>query len=140
MRLIRFGPVNNEKPGILDSNGSRRDMSAHFHDWNTKFFASGDVDRLAEILRRDATSLPVVPETERWAAPVARPCKVICIGLNYSDHAEESGMPIPAEPIVFLNASNTVIGPYDHVQIPRGSEKLTGKWSLELSSGKKPAI
>ncbi|MHB2008458.1 MAG: fumarylacetoacetate hydrolase family protein [Acidobacteriaceae bacterium] len=130
MRLIRFGTIGDEKPGILDSNGNRRDLSAHFHDWDTKFFASGGVDRLAEILRRDGPSLPVVPATERWAAPVARPGKVICIGLNYSDHAEESGMPIPAEPIVFLKASNTVIGPYDHVQIPRGSEKTD--WEVEL--------
>ncbi len=130
MRLIRFGPAGDEKPGIIGSNGSRCDLSAHFQDWDTKFFASGDVDRLAEILRRDAASLPVVPETERWAAPVARPGKVICIGLNYSDHAEESGMPIPAEPIVFLKASNTVIGPYDNIQIPRGGEKTD--WEVEL--------
>ena len=130
MRLIRFGPVGDEKPGILDSNGGRLDLSAHFQDWDTKFFASGDVDRLAEILRRDAASLPVVPEAERWAAPVARPGKVICIGLNYSDHAEESGMPIPAEPIVFLKASNTVVGPYDNIQIPRGGEKTD--WEVEL--------
>jgi len=130
MRLIRFGPVGNEKPGTIDSNESRRDLSAHFRDWDTKFFASGGMDRLAEILRREGTSLPIVPESERWAAPVARPGKVICIGLNYSDHAEESGMPIPAEPIVFLKASNTVIGPYDNVHIPRGSEKTD--WEVEL--------
>ena len=130
MRLIRFGSVGDEKPGIIDSNGSRRDLSAYFQDWDTKFFASGGMDRLAKILRRDAASLPDVPETARWAAPVARPGKVICIGLNYSDHAEESGMPIPAEPIVFLKASNTVIGPYDNIQIPRGGEKTD--WEVEL--------
>ncbi len=130
MRLIRFGPVGDEKPGIIGSNGSRRDLSAHFQDWDTKFFASGGMDRLAETLQSDGTSLPVVPEAARWAAPVARPGKVICIGLNYSDHAEESGMPIPAEPIVFLKASNTVIGPYDNIQIPRGGEKTD--WEVEL--------
>ena len=130
MRLIRFGPIGDEKPGILGSNGSRRDLSAHFQDWDTKFFASGGMDRLAKTLQSDGTSLPDVPETERWAAPVARPGKVICIGLNYSDHAEESGMPIPAEPIVFLKASNTVIGPYDNIQIPRGGEKTD--WEVEL--------
>lgn len=130
MRLIRFGPIGDEKPGILGSNGSRRDLSAHFQDWDTKFFASGGMDRLAKTLQSDGTSLPVVPEAERWAAPVARPGKVICIGLNYSDHAEESGMPIPAEPIVFLKASNTVIGPYDNIQIPRGGEKTD--WEVEL--------
>jgi 2-keto-4-pentenoate hydratase/2-oxohepta-3-ene-1,7-dioic acid hydratase in catechol pathway len=130
MRLIRFGPVGDEKPGIIGSNGSRRDLSAHFQDWDTEFFASGGMDRLAKTLQSDGTSLPVVPETARWAAPVARPGKVICIGLNYSDHAEESGMPIPAEPIVFLKASNTVIGPYDNIQIPRGGEKTD--WEVEL--------
>ena len=130
MRLIRFGPVGDEKPGILGNNGSRRDLSAHFQDWDTKFFASGGMDRLAETLQSDGTSLSVVPEAARWAAPVARPGKVICIGLNYSDHAEESGMPIPAEPIVFLKASNTVIGPYDNIQIPRGGEKTD--WEVEL--------
>ncbi len=130
MRLIRFGPVGNEKPGIIDSNESRRDLSAHFHDWDREFFAADGAAKFSEILRRDAMSLPVVPESERWAAPVSRPGKVICIGLNYSDHAEESGMPIPAEPIIFLKASNTVIGPYDNVHIPRGSDKTD--WEVEL--------
>ena len=130
MRLIRFGPVGDEKPGVMDSDGSRRDLSAHFEDWNRAFFGSSAVKRLGEILQRDAESLPAVPKSARWAAPVTRPGKVICIGLNYSDHAAESGMPIPAEPIVFLKASNTVIGPYDDLQIPRGSEKTD--WEVEL--------
>ncbi len=130
MRLIRFGRVGDEKPGVMDSHGSRLDLSAHFEDWNRAFFGSSDVKRLGGILQRDASSLPTVPKTERWAAPVARPGKVICIGLNYSDHAAESGMPIPAEPIVFLKASNTVVGPCDDLQIPRGSEKTD--WEVEL--------
>lgn len=130
MKLIRFGSVGNEKPGILSSDGTRRDLSAHFQDWDGRFLGTGGLDRVAEVLRRDATSLPAIPENERWAAPVARPGKVICIGLNYSDHAEESGMPIPAEPIVFLKAANTVIGPFDEIQIPRGSDKTD--WEVEL--------
>jgi 2,4-didehydro-3-deoxy-L-rhamnonate hydrolase len=130
MRLIRFGPVGNEKPGIIDSTGSRRDASSHFKDWDMAFFGATEIERLAEILKREKDRLPVVPETERWAAPVARPAKVICIGLNYSDHAAESGMPIPPEPIVFMKASNTVVGPYDDVLIPRGSEKTD--WEIEL--------
>ena len=130
MRLIRFGAVGNEKPGVIDHTGSRRDASAHFKDWDMAFFGSADIERLAEILKRDKDRLPVVPETERWAAPVARPAKVICIGLNYSDHAAESGMPIPPEPIVFMKASNTVVGPYDDVLIPRGGEKTD--WEIEL--------
>jgi 2,4-diketo-3-deoxy-L-fuconate hydrolase len=130
MRLIRFGSVGSEKPGVIDDSGSRRDLSSHFKDWDMAFFGSGDFDGLIEILKRDIARLPVVPETERWAAPVARPAKVICIGLNYSDHAAESGMPIPPEPIVFMKASNTVVGPYDDVLIPRGGEKTD--WEIEL--------
>ncbi len=130
MRLVRFGAVNNEKPGVMDGSGVRRDLSAHFHDWDASFFAGDAANQLAEILRRNAASLPMVPETERWAAPVARPGKIICIGLNYSDHAAESGMPIPTEPIVFLKAANTVVGPYDNLQIPRGSTKTD--WEVEL--------
>ena len=130
MRLIRFGSVGNEKPGVIDPTGSRRDLSSHFKDWDMAFFGSDEIHRLAEIVKRDSPKLPLVPESERWAAPVARPAKVICIGLNYSDHAAESGMPIPPEPIVFMKASNTVVGPYDDVLIPRGGEKTD--WEIEL--------
>ncbi len=130
MRLIRFGPLGNEKPGVIDKSGTRRDLSAHFKDWDMAFFGSSNMPRLAEILKRDAAALPVVPENERWASPIARPAKVICIGLNYSDHAAESGMPIPPEPIVFMKASNTVVGPYDDLLIPRGGEKTD--WEVEL--------
>ena len=130
MRLIRFGPVGNEKPGVIDPTGSRRDLSSHFKDWDMAFFGSDEMHRLAEIFQRDTATLPLVPESDRWAAPVARPAKVICIGLNYSDHAAESGMPIPPEPIVFMKASNTVVGPYDDVLIPRGGEKTD--WEIEL--------
>lgn len=130
MRLIRFGPLGNEKPGVMDDAGIRRDLSVHFKDWDLTFFGSADIQRLAGILQRDAASLPAVPQTERWAAPIARPGKIICIGLNYSDHAAESGMPIPAEPIVFMKASNTVVGPYDNLLIPRCGEKTD--WEVEL--------
>ncbi len=130
MRLIRFGPLGNEKPGVIDKSGTRRDLSAHFKDWDMAFFGSSNMPRLAEILKRDAAALPVVPENERSASPIARPAKVICIGLNYSDHAAESGMPIPPEPIVFMKASNTVVGPYDDLLIPRGGEKTD--WEVEL--------
>jgi len=130
MRLIRFGPVGNEKPGVVDLTGSRRDLSSHFKDWDMAFWGSDEIRRLAEIVKRDISAFPLVPKSERWAAPVARPGKVICIGLNYSDHAAESGMPIPPEPIVFMKASNTVVGPYDDVLIPRGGDKTD--WEIEL--------
>jgi 2-keto-4-pentenoate hydratase/2-oxohepta-3-ene-1,7-dioic acid hydratase in catechol pathway len=130
MRLIRFGVKGDEKPGILESDGTRFDLSGFFPDWNLAFFASDGLRQLKEVLAEQAAPLAEVPETERWASPVARPGKVICIGLNYSDHAAESGMPVPAEPIIFLKASNTVVGPYDQVLIPRGSTKTD--WEVEL--------
>ncbi len=129
MRLIRFGEKGHELPGIIDAHNKRKDLSGFFKDWNRDFFEEGGLHKLANWLR-DIKSLPDVPQDARWASCVARPGKVICIGLNYSDHAEESGMPVPAEPIVFLKASNTVIGPYDDVLIPRKSEKTD--WEVEL--------
>lgn len=131
MRLIRFGPFGKEKPGILSADGRRRDISAHFTDWNFSFFGDAGMNRLADFIgTHPADSLPLVHEKERWGAPVARPGKVICIGLNYSDHAKESGQPIPKEPIVFMKAANTVVGPQDELLIPRNSKKTD--WEVEL--------
>jgi 2,4-diketo-3-deoxy-L-fuconate hydrolase len=130
MRLIQFGPHNHEKPGIVDAAGRRRDASAHFLQWNAEFFANNGLSRLHKLLDTSGDTLPIIPEDVRWGAPIARPGKVICIGLNYSDHAAESGMAIPEEPILFLKASNAVVGPYDDVLIPRGSFKTD--WEVEL--------
>jgi 2,4-didehydro-3-deoxy-L-rhamnonate hydrolase len=131
MRLIRYGPIGKEKPGILSADGQRRDVSAHFKDWDYGFFSESGLRRLAKfIVSQPVENLPKVNEKERWGAPVARPGKVICIGLNYSDHARESGMDIPTEPIVFMKASNTVVGPYDDLLIPRNSKKMD--WEVEL--------
>jgi 2,4-didehydro-3-deoxy-L-rhamnonate hydrolase len=130
MRLIRFGMKGMERPGVLSASGKRIDLSEHFADWSTAFFGGDGLGRLSDILASKGDSLAEVPESERWGAPIARPGKVICIGLNYSDHAKESGMPVPAEPIVFLKAANTVVGPYDEVLIPRTSEKTD--WEVEL--------
>ncbi len=129
MKLIRFGEIGNEKPGILDNDGKRKDLSQHVTDWDRKFFESGGMGFLKSLLAQNS-QLPDVPEAARWAAPVARPGKVICIGLNYSDHALESAMELPKEPIVFQKGSNTVVGPYDTVLIPRRSEKTD--WEVEL--------
>jgi 2,4-didehydro-3-deoxy-L-rhamnonate hydrolase len=131
MRLIRFGALNREKPGVLSDQQVRLDLSAHFSDWNSDFFNSGALDRLSELLRsQPPSSFPAVSETERWGAPVARPGKVICVGLNYSDHAKESNMAIPTEPIIFMKAANTVVGPFDNLLIPRNSVKTD--WEVEL--------
>jgi 2,4-diketo-3-deoxy-L-fuconate hydrolase len=132
MRLIRFGPIGKEKPGILSADGRRRDLSAHFTDWNFIFFGDSGMERLAKFIgTHPPDSLPLASENERWGAPVARPGKVICIGLNYSDHAKESGQPIPKEPIVFMKAANTVVGPQDELLIPRNSKKTD--WEVELA-------
>ena len=130
MKLIRFGNVGNEKPGVMDMQNNRRDASHLFKDWDRQFFASNGLKKLREAFD-DVSSFPLVDEKERWAAPVARPGKVICIGLNYSDHAAESGMKLPTEPIVFQKGANTVVGPYDNIIIPRKSQKTD--WEVELS-------
>jgi 2-keto-4-pentenoate hydratase/2-oxohepta-3-ene-1,7-dioic acid hydratase in catechol pathway len=131
MRLIQFGAAGEEKPGILSSVGQRKDVSAFFGPWDHEFFRGDGLSRLASFLKSDqAHSLPDVAETVRWGAPVARPGKVVCIGLNYSDHAAETGGKIPKEPILFMKAPNTGIGPYDDVEIPKDSKKTD--WEVEL--------
>jgi 2,4-didehydro-3-deoxy-L-rhamnonate hydrolase len=135
MKLIRFGDVGNEKPGILDSNGIRKDLSQQFTDWDRSFFQSGGMDILKSLLQKN-TALPDVPENARWAAPIARPGKVLCIGLNYSDHAAETGQELPKEPIVFQKGANTVVGPYDTVLIPRKSKKTDWEAELGIVMGK----
>jgi 2,4-diketo-3-deoxy-L-fuconate hydrolase len=128
MRLLRFGNPGEEKPGVW-FDGKRKDLSAHFSDWDRRFFQQDGLKKLESILQKE-TALPNVPESARWGSCVARPGKVICIGLNYSDHAKESGMPIPTEPIVFQKGANTVVGPYDNILIPRNSKKTD--WEVEL--------
>lgn len=130
MRLIRFGELRKERPGILTDNGLRKDLSAHFLDWNSDFWDGDGQKRLADILQARGDALPSVPEEARWGAPILRPGKVICIGLNYSDHAAETGAAIPSEPILFMKASNTVVGPFDDIEIPRHSTKTD--WEVEL--------
>jgi 2-keto-4-pentenoate hydratase/2-oxohepta-3-ene-1,7-dioic acid hydratase in catechol pathway len=131
MKLIRFGEPGNERPGVLIGDKFRKDCSAAFADWDHNFFQSGGLALLAQLVTEAGDSLPHVPDDARWASCVARPGKVICIGLNYSDHAAETGAEIPAEPIVFFKAANTVVGPYDDLLIPRGSEKTD--WEVELA-------
>lgn len=130
MKLVRFGTFKKEKPGFIDNKGKRRDASAIFKDWNHEFFENDGLAQLKAALK-DVAAFPVVDEAERWGAPVARPGKAICIGLNYSDHAAETGAAIPKEPIVFMKAANTVVGPFDHVLIPRKSVKTD--WEVEVA-------
>lgn len=130
MKLIRFGERGREKPGVL-IDGVRRDLSAEFRDWDSHFFGSGGIASLQSLLqRRSANEFPAVKASERWGAPIARPYKIICIGLNFHDHAKESGMEVPKEPIIFMKTTNTMIGPNDDLLIPRHSVKTD--WEIEL--------
>ncbi|WP_336205899.1 fumarylacetoacetate hydrolase family protein [Nonomuraea sp. LPB2021202275-12-8] len=128
MKLLRVGPVGQERPVVMDGAGNLRDIGEPEIDG--AFLASGGVARVRDALERDA--LPVVDaEGLRIGAPIARPGKIVCIGLNYSDHAAESGADVPAEPVVFMKASNTLVGPYDEVLVPRDSVKTD--WEVELA-------
>jgi 2-keto-4-pentenoate hydratase/2-oxohepta-3-ene-1,7-dioic acid hydratase in catechol pathway len=130
MKLLRFGSFRQEKPGVLLSDGTRRDCSSIARDYDAEFFRAGGLSRLLDAVNTRGDSLPVVAEAERWGAPVARPGKVICVGLNYAEHATESGAELPKEPLLFMKAANTVVGPYDDVLIPRRSQKTD--WEVEL--------
>jgi 2-keto-4-pentenoate hydratase/2-oxohepta-3-ene-1,7-dioic acid hydratase in catechol pathway len=133
MKLVRFGPAGRESPGVLVG-GARRDASGAFRDWDREFFETDGLERLAELLRLG--ELPLVPEQERWGAPVARPGKIVGVGLNYLDHAKETGADIPAEPVLFLKAPNAVVGPYDPVRLPRGSTKTDYEVELGVVIGR----
>jgi 2-keto-4-pentenoate hydratase/2-oxohepta-3-ene-1,7-dioic acid hydratase in catechol pathway len=131
MKLVRFGPVGKEAPGVLLEDGTRLDCRAVAQDWNEAFFAHGGLERLAAWLAANASAAPRVPSDARWASCVARPSKIICIGLNYSDHAKESGMAVPAEPIIFFKSTTALTGPNDDLVIPARSEKTD--WEVELA-------
>jgi 2-keto-4-pentenoate hydratase/2-oxohepta-3-ene-1,7-dioic acid hydratase in catechol pathway len=132
MKLLRFGPKGSEKPGLQLEDGTRIDASAFGMDWNHDFFAEpANLGRLAAWLETHAATAPRVSAETRLGSAVARPGKLICIGLNFSDHAAEAGMPIPNEPIVFFKATSAMAGPNDPVVIPRGSEKTD--WEVELA-------
>lgn len=128
MRLIRWGATGAERPGVL-VNGTRKDCSALVADFTPAFFRDGGVERLRAQVG-DGSALPDVPADARWASCIPRPGKMVCIGLNYSDHAAEIGAKPPKEPIVFLKGTNCVVGPYDDVLIPRFSQKTD--WEVEL--------
>ena len=128
MRLVRYGEAGKEKPGILDSNGAIRDLSGVVADIDG---AALSAEGLAKIRGVNMESLPKVAGSPRLGAPVANASKLIAIGLNYSDHAKESNMPIPGEPIVFMKATTAICGPSDTVMLPRGSKK--GDWEVELA-------
>jgi 2,4-diketo-3-deoxy-L-fuconate hydrolase len=129
MRLIRFGEFKKEKPGVMIDN-KRFDLSEHFSDWDRDFFEADGIEKLRSFLKSNTNELKEVEASERWGSPIARPGKVLCVGLNYADHAKEAGKEVPTEPIIFMKGSNTVVGPEDNIEIPRKSEKTD--WEVEL--------
>jgi 2-keto-4-pentenoate hydratase/2-oxohepta-3-ene-1,7-dioic acid hydratase in catechol pathway len=122
MKLIRFGEKENEKPGVLYQ-GKRLDCSGEFKDWDRDFFQNNGLTKLEKYLEANATQLKEIPDSVRHAPCISRPGMIMCIGLNYSEHAAESNMAIPEEPIIFGKATNTLSGPYDDVSIPKNSTK-----------------
>jgi len=127
MRLLRYGPLGSEKPGLLDRGGVIRDLSAHVTDITADTMTPAGLARLAAL---DPESLPVVPGTPRFGVPVRRIGKFIAIGLNYADHAKEANLPIPAEPPMFTKATSCLSGPNDDVMLPQDAVK--GDWEVEL--------
>ena len=128
MKLVRFGAAGAEKPGLVDASGTIRDLSAHVADITGATLAPASLDRLRKL---DPKALPEVPKGVRLGAPVGGVHNFIAVGLNYADHAKETGAPIPPEPILFNKLANCLVGPHDDVMIPKGSLKLD--WECEIA-------
>lgn len=130
MKLIRFGELNNEKPGVC-IDGFNYDVSGFINDYNAAFFGNGGLLHLAWMVEKHKTMLRKMPANARIGCPVAMPSKIVCIGLNYADHAKETGAATPAEPIIFLKSTTAVSGPFDNIIIPKDSQKTD--WEVELA-------
>jgi len=131
MQLIRYGAPGAEKPGIIDVNGQRRDVSAFGQDYDEAFFSADGLSRLQQWLGEHLDECPVIDENERLGPPICRPSKIVCVGLNYAQHAKESGMDVPTEPVLFFKATTAICGPNDDLIIPKGSKKTD--WEVELA-------
>ena len=137
MKLIRFGEAGKEKAGIQDAKGRNLDCSNFGEDWNETFFDSDGLIRLADWLSKNQNSLTEIPASARVGSPIARPSKIICVGLNYRKHAEEAGMAVPEVPIIFMKATSSLSGPFDPILIPRNSVQTDWEVELALVIGKR---
>jgi len=137
MKLIRFGKLNREKPGVLLEDGTRLDVSAFGSDFDESFFGTEGPIKLSDWLKKNQATCPKIAEEIRWGSPLCRPSKLVCVGLNYAKHAEESGMEAPKEPVLFFKATSAIVGPYDPIVIPKGSQKTDWEVELAIVIGKK---
>lgn len=137
MKLIRFGKLGNEKPGVEFNDGTRIDVSQFGEDYTQNFFEKNGLFRLKEWLEENKKKCPVVENNIRLAPPVLNPSKIVCVGLNYAKHAAESGMAVPTEPVLFFKSTTAIVGPNDEVMLPRGGDKTDWEVELAVVIGKK---
>ena len=137
MKLIRFGNVGHEKPGILLKNGKKIDVSAFGEDFDENFFGTEGIERLHLWLVNNKINCPTVRDETRLGSPMVRPSKIVCIGLNYARHAAETGVNIPKEPVLFFKSTSALVGPNDDLILPKGSKKTDWEVELALVIGKK---
>lgn len=137
MKLIRFGADGMEKPGVQFANGTKIDISSFGSDYNEEFFGNGGLEKLSDWLKDNESNCPIIEDDVRLGVPLTRPSKIVCVGLNYAQHAAESGMDIPKEPVLFFKSTTALAGPYDDVIIPKGGDKTDWEVELAIVIGKK---
>lgn len=136
MKLIRFGSEGQEKPGLQLEN-KRIDVSAFGEDFDEKFFESNGLERLKDWLKTNQANCPTVDDAVRLGSPIGRPSKLVCVGLNYAQHAAETGAKVPSEPVLFFKSTTAIVGPNDNVIIPKNSVKTDWEVELAIVIGKK---
>lgn len=136
MKLIRWGDIGREKTGVI-INDVQYDTSALGGDYNEDFFENNGLERLEEFVKANQGKLVEIPAGARLGSPVARPSKIICIGLNYADHAKETNSPLPSEPVVFIKSTTALVGPFDDIITPKNSVKTDWEVELAIVIGKK---
>lgn len=137
MKLIRFGEEGKEQPGVQLENGKKLDVSAFGSDYNEEFFGNEGIEKLKAWLGDNQASCPEIADNVRLGVPLTRPSKIVCVGLNYAQHAAEAGMDVPKEPVLFFKSTTALVGPNDDVIIPKGSTKSDWEVELAIVIGKK---